>query len=235
MIPKVIHYCWFGKGEKPELAIKCIESWKKWCPDYEIIEWNEENFDINAHRFCKEAYEAKKYAFVSDVVRLYAIFNYGGIYMDTDVEVIKSLDEFLKHQAFSGFETETSIPTGIMACEKNFKLFGEFLAYYDNRGFINEHGEFDMITNVKIMTEIMSKYKLELNNKFQIVEGFALYPQEFFCPLDNNTGKINKTKNTHAIHYFAKSWVDDKTRLRSKITRVFHRIFGVNCFKYFKR
>ena len=108
-IPKVIHYCWFGRGKLPKLAKKCIKSWKKYLPDYKIIEWNEDNFDINSNQYVREAYEAKKYAFVSDYVRLYALYNYGGIYMDTDVEVIKSLDEFLIHEAFSGFESPKDI------------------------------------------------------------------------------------------------------------------------------
>ena len=121
MIPKKIHYCWFGKGEKPKLVKDCIDSWKKNCHDYEIIEWNEDNFDININAYVKEAYECKKYAFVTDFVRLFVLKKYGGVYMDTDVEVIKSLDGFLKHHAFSSFENNDYIPTGIMASEKNNK------------------------------------------------------------------------------------------------------------------
>ena len=107
MIPKIIHYCWFGGKPKPELAEKCIESWKKFCPDYEIVEWNEGNFNINSNLYVKQAYEAKKYAFVTDYVRLYALYTQGGIYMDTDVMVLKPLDEYLNHEAFSGFESKT--------------------------------------------------------------------------------------------------------------------------------
>ena len=124
MIPKKIHYCWFGRGEKPELAKKCIKSWKIYCPNYEIIEWNEENFDINSNQYLKEAYENKKYAFVTDYVRLFVLYTQGGIYMDTDVEVIKPLDEYLHHEAVSGFENTTQIPTGLMACREGFPLFG---------------------------------------------------------------------------------------------------------------
>ena len=119
MIPKIIHYCWFGGNPLPPLALKCIESWKKYCPDYEIKIWDESNFDININKYATEAYEAKKWAFVSDVARLWVLYNYGGIYMDTDLEVIKPLDEFLYHKAFSGFEDEVNIPTGIIASEKN--------------------------------------------------------------------------------------------------------------------
>ena len=117
-IPKVILYCWFGRGEKPELAKKCIESWKKYCPDYEFKEWNEDNFDIHSNKYVEQAYNARKFAFVTDYVRLYALYYEGGVYMDTDVEVLKPIDEFLKHKAFSSFENNNTIPTGLMASEK---------------------------------------------------------------------------------------------------------------------
>ena len=118
MIPKIIHYCWFGGKELPELAKKCIASWKKYCPDYEIIRWDESNFDLESCQYVKQAYQSKKYAFVTDYVRLYAMYTQGGVYMDTDVELTKNLDKFLDHQGFSGFESEAQIPTGIMAAEK---------------------------------------------------------------------------------------------------------------------
>ena len=234
MIPKKIHYCWFGRGPKPKLALKCIDSWKKYCPDYEIIEWNEDNFDVNCCDYVKEAYENRKYAFVTDYVRLYAMYNYGGIYMDTDVEVVKPLDEFLSNMAFSGFENDTQVPTGIMASEKNFSLFGYLLSYYDNRHFVND-GKFDMETNVAIITDMLLKKGLVQNGKFQIVEGFALYPKDYFCPFDNNTGVLNKSSNTATIHWFNKSWVSKNERIRSKITRPIHRLFGDDCFKWIKK
>ena len=140
MIPKVIHYCWFGGNPLPELAKKCIESWKKFCPDYQIIEWNESNFDLNINTYVKEAYTAEKWAFVSDVARLYALVNYGGIYMDTDVEVLKPLDDILNFKAVSGFETKERIPTGMMACEKGHPLFEEFLREYNEAHFIKNDG-----------------------------------------------------------------------------------------------
>ena len=126
-IPKVIHYCWFGKNKLSKSAKKCIKSWKKHLPNYEIIEWNENNFDINCNEYVREAYKSKKYAFVSDYARIYALYNYGGIYMDTDVEVIKSLDKFLCNDAFAGLENEYSIQTAVMGCCKGNLLFKEFL------------------------------------------------------------------------------------------------------------
>ena len=235
MIPKKIHYCWFGRSEKPKLAEKCIERWKKYCPDYEIIEWNEDNFDINSNQYVKEAYENKKFAFVTDYVRLFALVNNGGIYMDTDVEVVRSLDEFLFHEAFSGFEEGAWIPTGLMACEKNFPLFNEYLSYYDDAKFINEDGSLNMTTNTFTITLMTEKYGLKRNGQFQIIQGFALYPREVFCPLDNATGALHKNEQTAAIHWFSKSWLPTRIRYRSKITRVFHRYFGVDCFKWIKK
>ena len=154
MIPKIIHYCWFGGNPLPEDAQKCIASWKKYCPDYEIREWNEENFDIQSNDYVKEAYEAKKFAFVTDYVRLYALIAYGGIYMDTDVEVVKSLDAFLKHKAFSGFESSNSIPTRLMASEKDYPLFKTLMDDYENRHFLKEDGSFDMTTNTVTITNL---------------------------------------------------------------------------------
>lgn len=235
MIPKIIHYCWFGNGPKGKKEIKCIESWKKFCPDYKIIEWNESNIDISSNDYIKEAYANKKYAFVTDYVRLYAMYNYGGIYMDTDVEIIKPIDDFLLDKAFSGFESSGLIPTGIMASEKGFKLYKEFLDYYTDKHFVKENGTLDMTTNVTIMTNILEKYGLVLNNCKQTINEWTLYPSDYFCPLDNSTGKLNITSNTCTIHWFAKSWVSKKDKNISRVTKVFHRIFGENCFNWLNK
>lgn len=155
--------------------------------------------------------------------------------MDTDVELVGSLDRFLSHEAFSGFEEDGWIPTGLMACEKGFSLFREFLKYYDGISFVKPDGTLDTTTNTVTMTQIALQHGLQRNGKFQIVEGFALYPKEVFCPLENATGRLNKTKETVAIHWFSKSWLPAKLRYRSKITRVFHRLFGINCFAGLKK
>ena len=235
MIPKIIHYCWFGRGEKPKLAEKCIESWKKYCPEYTFVEWNEDSFDINCCAYVKEAYENKKFAFVTDYVRLYAMYTQGGIYMDTDVEVTKNLDSFLTHKAFSGFERQEYVPTGIMAAEKGLPIIKELLDYYIDRHFLKEDGTFDMTTNCKSITDIMLKHGLILNGQLQTVADFTFYPSEYFCPFDYRTGKVSRTTNTAAIHWFNKSWLPKSLRSRTKVTRIFHRIFGVNCFKWLKK
>ena len=216
-IPKVIHYCWFGHNQLPELAVKCIDSWKRTCPDYIIKEWNEDNFDINCCDYVREAYEAKKWAFVTDYVRLYVMVNEGGIYMDTDVEVISSLDKFLVHRAFSGFENETMIPTGIMACEKGFPLFREMLEDYNGRHF-RQKNKYDMTTNVETITNLCKKHGFVGNNKKQNIEGFVIYPKDVFCPKDYMTGDIVLTNQTVTIHHFASSWYNkiEKYILRKK-------------------
>lgn len=213
MIPKTIHYCWFGRNPKPKLALKCIKSWKKKCPDYEIIEWNEDNFDISkAPLYVRQAYEEKKWAFVTDYVRLWAMVNFGGIYMDTDVEAKKSFDGFLKHRAFSGFEDEVNVSTGIMACEKNFPLFREFLNYYDDASFYDSNGNITYVTNVEIITDICVKKGLLRNNTLQNIEGFVLYPKDVFCPVSYHTLKLERTKETVTIHWFAGSWKTEAQR-----------------------
>lgn len=221
MIPKIIHYCWFGGNPLPESAQKYIESWKKYCPDYEIKEWNEANFDLSSNAYVREAYEAKKWAFITDYVRLYAMVTEGGIYMDTDVEVTKPLDEFLHLHAFSGFENEENIPTGIMACEKGFPLFEEMLRDYDNRHFKLEDGSYDITTNVVTITEICKKHGFVPNNRKQTFEGFTIFPKDWFCPLDYSNGKIIMTENTHTIHHFTGTWQDPYTRRAKNVERYF--------------
>lgn len=206
MIPKIIHYCWFGGNPLPELAQKCIESWKKNCPDYEVRRWDESNFDLNYNDYVREAYEARKWAFVTDVVRLYALVNYGGIYMDTDVEVLKPLDDLLSYDAVSGFESETQIPTGLMACRDLHPMFREFLGDYDGAHFKKEDGTYDTTTNVVRITNICLKYGLVQNNTLQTVNGFTLLPSDYLCPKDYRTGALNVTENTYTIHHFDGSW-----------------------------
>ncbi|WEV75638.1 glycosyltransferase [Bifidobacterium sp. ESL0800] len=225
MIPKVIHYIWFGGKPLPALAEKCLASWKKYCPDYEIVRWDESNFDFSQSRYCREAYEAKKWAFVSDYARLWVLVHEGGIYMDTDVEVLSSLDKFLSEKAFSGFESKTKIPTGLMASERGFPLFARLLADYDNRTFVNPDGSFNLTTNVTYITDACIEKGLILNGEKQTIDGFTLYPSDFFCPKDFETSEINLTKNSCTIHHFNGSWIPSETavflRWRRDIIRTY--------------
>lgn len=218
-IPKVIHYCWFGKGGKPELAKRCIESWKKYCGDYELKEWNEDNFDINCNTYVKQAYENKKFAFVTDYVRLYALYTQGGIYMDTDVEVLKPLDSFLELHAFSSFENNNMIPTGIIGSEKGNAWIKDLLDEYTDLTFVDEHGNFDLTTNVSRITELThNKYGLKLTSSYQELKGgiVTLYPFDYFCPKDWETGKINLTANSYTIHHFSGSWHTAEEKKKSE-------------------
>ena len=182
---------------------------------------NEDNFDLDKYPYVREAYDNRKFAFVTDVVRLYALYHEGGVYMDTDVEVLKSLDPFLHHNAFSGFEDERNIPTGIMASEKGGKWAKENLDYYIDKHFIKEDGTMDVTTNVQTITNIMLPYGLNQNNSYQDFPGLiTFYPKDYFCPKSYKDGKIYLTKNTVTIHHFAGSWLTQKEKniiLLSKI------------------
>lgn len=232
MIPKIIHYCWFGGNPLPELAEKCIQSWKKYLPDYEIIEWNEENFNLDEYIFTREAYDSKKFAYVTDVVRLHALKTKGGIYMDTDVEVLKNLDSFLHNHAFSGFESDMSLPTGIMASIQNGQWVAEMLKYYKDRKFLDNKKKPILTTNVVVISNLMKGKGFLLNNSFQTIKEYiTFYPSEYFCPKSPSTGFINITENTYCIHHFAGSWADPPTKIivvKQNMIKILKIIFGDN-------
>ena len=207
MIEKTIHYCWFGGKPKPKSAIKCINSWKKYCPDYKIVEWNEQTFDLNCNAYVKEAYENKKWAFITDYVRLFAIYNFGGIYMDTDVEVLKPLDQFLDCDGFTGFEAKEYMVTGIMAGAKGSKVYKALLDYYTDRHFMNPDGSLDLTTNTETITKMFLDMGFIQNNQYQEIDGFRLYPNDYFCPKNSVTLEVNITDNSHTIHHFAGTWI----------------------------
>ena len=216
MIPKKIHYCWFGSGEKPKLARKCIDSWKKFCPDYEIIEWNENNFNVNLNAYTKMCYEQKKYAFLSDYVRLLVINEHGGIYFDTDVEAVKTFDDLLIHKAFIGFETNEFVNTGQgFGAEANTEIVKLMIDEYDEL-LDGTHGTKGCpILN----TQAFVKYGLVQNGLFQIVDGALIFPYDHFNPYDDLTGRLNKTSNTYSIHWYGKSWMDKRRIIKSKISQ----------------
>ena len=208
MIPKIIHYIWFGGKEFGEVERKCIESWKKYLPDYEIKFWNEDNIDLkDMGQYAQEAYDEKQWAFVSDVVRLYVLKEYGGIYMDTDMEVIKSLDKFLTLPAFFGFEIEDEISTGIIGSEPHNPFIEKLYHDYDNRTFIQEDGSHDRTTNVIRITEIMEDMGVKMNNTEQTFEDFKIFPRDVFSPKDYWTREVDDTSNTYCIHQFTGSWL----------------------------
>lgn len=227
-IPKKIHYCWFGNSKKPYDVIKCIESWKKYLPDYEIIEWNEENFDIdNSIDYVKEAYKCKKWAFVSDYVRIVALYKYGGIYFDTDVEVFRNFDELLKNNAFLGFESNDYVMTAVMGVSKEHHLIKDFLRDYENRHFLREDNTLDMEnTNVVALTNILMKKGLMRNGRKQEIEDIVIYPQPFFSSNDIINIWNRYRKGIYAYHHCQASWYKKITE-KGKRDLLKHYLIGV--------
>ncbi|EGC77193.1 glycosyltransferase family 32 protein [Treponema denticola] len=214
MIPKVIHYCWFGGNPLPETALRCIESWKKYCPGYEIKEWNEKNYDVNKITYMSEAYRSKKYAFVSDYVRFDILYKYGGIYFDTDVEVIKPIDKIIEKGAFFGMETVGTVNPGLgIAAFAGDPLYAEILESYEKSSFFKPNGKHDLTTIVERVTGILCKHGFLKENKIQLVKNINIYPIDYFNPKDPRTGIISITSNTYTIHHFDASWT---TPLRKK-------------------
>lgn len=241
MIPKTIHYCWFGDNPLPKLALKCIDSWRKYLPDYTIMQWNEHNYDIRKISYIAEAYEAKKYAFVSDYARFDILYRYGGLYFDTDVEVIKPFDDILSHGPFMGCEIDGEIkkikvaPGLGIGANPGLGIYKHIIDFYSSQHFLEKDGSLNTETVVKKTTKILKEHGLKNVSGIQKVEGITIYPREFFNPLQDSTGVLKITDNTHSIHWYAKTWIDPKARIRSRLTRPFHRLFGDDCFERIRR
>ena len=219
-IPKIIHYCWFGGNPLPELAIRCIESWKKYFPDYEIKEWNETNFDVNIIPYTAQAYKAQKYAFVSDYARFWILFKYGGLYFDTDVEIVKNMDEIISKGAFMGCEnwakpgatpTQLGVAPGLgLGVNPGLGLIGEILDHYKTLSFLDKNGKPNLETIVEITTNLLCKYGLKNVNEIQHVREVNIYPKDYFCPIDMITEKLKMTNRTVSIHWYMGSWVEHR-------------------------
>lgn len=232
MIPKKIHYCWFGRNPLPESALKCIASWQKHLPDYEIIEWNEDNFNVNSIPYTRQAYNAKKYAFVSDYARFKILYEQGGLYFDTDVEIIKPMDDIINQGAFMGIEKSLATTKGIgtigvnaglgLGAEAGLPIFKSILDFYNGRQFIGETE-----TVVTIVTQILMLHGLKNENEMQLVEGVRIYPDEYFCPMDSTTGLLSITPSTVSIHHYSCSWIDHNSlgfrlyQLKKKLIKIF--------------
>jgi len=214
-IPKIIHYCWFGKGPMPEKEQKCVETWKQFFPDYELKLWNEENFDYESCLFSRQAYESKKYAFVSDYARAKILYEYGGLYMDTDVKVLKSFSDLLeKDEGIVGFERKAFVGTAVIACQPQESCIKELLAYYETHNFVQKDGSFDNIANVSILTDIMKEKGLVLGGERQTIPGYEVYNREWFYPKKLNESEFNITDETVAIHMCSNSWMTERERKR---------------------
>lgn len=220
-IPKVIHYCWFGNGKMPKLTKKCIESWKKHCPDYEIICWNEENFDFGQNQYAKEAYEAGMWAFVSDYARLKVIYDYGGIYMDTDVQIIKPIDPLLEYEGYMGFEKNGKVASGLgFGAEKGNEIVGRMLKSYDDIAFVKPDGSYDLTPCPDRNSATLTEMGMDLNNTDQIFCGVRFLPAEYLSPMDYYTGEKVITGNTYSIHHYAASWTSSVSKRTTRIKRI---------------
>ena len=230
MIPKIIHYCWFGGKPLPKSAEKCIASWKKYLPDYEIKRWDESNFDVNAIPYTREAYAACKFAFVSAYARFWILYHYGGVYFDTDVEVIRPIDDIINRGCFLGVE---SIRNGIytvnpglgFAATQGTAVIGEMVNLYSTFHFINTDGASDLKNIVEITTDYLSSKGLQNTDEIQDCCGFTIYPKDYFCPIDYETRELKITENTRTIHHYAESWVPRSTRFKNALSRLFGKRF----------
>jgi len=224
MIPKKIHYVWVGGNPFPNAFQKYVETWQKFCPDYEIIRWDESNFDINQNRFCKEAYDSKKWAFVADYMRIKILYDHGGIYLDSDAEVVQNLDRFLDEKTITGFEG-LFVGACLIGAENGSIWLEKCLEVYENKKFILENGELDLESNVKLFTEVTKKMypDLKLDGSFQKFSAFTLYPNEYFSPIEYDRKKPNP--NTYTIHHFAGTWLPRK-KFSTKIKFFIKKVIG---------
>ena len=231
MIPKIIHYCWFGGNPLPELAQKCIASWKKFLPDYEIKEWNESNYDVRKIPYIAQAYDAKKYAFVSDYARFDILYQYGGVYFDTDVEVIKDLRPIIEKGAFIGIEkgTRPLLAAGLgIASPAASDIYREILDSYKSEQFLKEDGSLNLKTVVERVSEIFAKYGFVEEDCFQNIADTTIYPSDFFCPKDFISGELKITENTHMIHHYDGSWLTDDEKEVSELCHKVHSKIRIN-------
>lgn len=217
MIPKIIHYCWFGGSELPENMQRCMESWKRYCPDYEIRRWDESNYDFRGIAYAAEAYQAKKWGFVTDAIRLDIIYRYGGIYLDTDVELLKPLDDLLEHSAFFGFEGGRQVNTGVgFGAEKGHPIVEGNLKMYEDRHFLNPDGSMNLLPCPAITTMYLENLGLTREDRLQQVGGAVIYPREFFSPQLLENGNAETTENTYSIHHYAASWMSPQERAQEQ-------------------
>lgn len=225
MIPKKIHYIWFGENPLSPLAKKCIASWRKYMPDYEIVRWDESNFDVQSCDYAREAYEAKKWAFVSDYARFEILYKYGGIYLDTDVELVRSLEPILKRGPYMGFEVdycegnEGRVAAGLgLAANPGLGLYKTILDSYKKDHFSLPDGSQDLTTVVTRVTRILREQGLQNAPGIQNVAGVRIYPTEYFCPKDPLTLRLNLTKNSYSIHHYDGSWTTGRERFHKKVS-----------------
>ena len=227
MIPRIIHYCWFGRGPKPVDVLKNIEGWRQLHPDFEIIEWNETNFDINVCDYVREAYAQRKFAFVSDYARGLALWQMGGVYLDCDVELVGRLDPYLHHVAFWGFEANEYVATSTIGCAPAYSLIGDYLKQYQERHFLRHDGTIDQTTNVRVVNRLLESRGLLRNGQKQTLSDQAtVYPMQVFSPLDYIQHIDYRNPSTVAVHHYQHSWASPGMRWRKKLRQFIAKIIG---------
>lgn len=213
MIPKIIHYIWFGRNPYPEKVAYCIESWKKYLPEYQFMLWNEDTFDVNSVQFTKEAYENKKWAFVSDYVRVYALYNYGGLYLDTDIEVLRPFNDLLDKRMILGTDGGGYL-TAFMASERQHPFWKNILEHYHMRSFKLQNGTLNMEVNNTLLQDELVKYGYRVLNAYQeLNEGIVVFPDDYFHVVSLADGTMHKTSNSYAIHWHTLLWISPMRRL----------------------
>ncbi len=227
MIPKIIHYCWFGNNPLPDKVKKCMESWKKFCPDYKIMRWDESNYDYNKNQYISDAYKNKKWAFVADYARLDVVYQYGGIYLDTDVELIGNIDNLLSNHVFMAIEKYSKlVNTGLgFGAEPEAEELLDMKSVYDNLFFIKKDGSFNVIPCTKYTTDYLLQKGFVCEDKTQTLDRIKVYASDVFCPIDFETGKKTLTSNTLGIHWYDATWFSDHDKAihntEQKIKRMF--------------
>jgi len=241
MIPKIIHFCWLSDDDYPSLIKKCISSWQKKLPDYEFILWDTNRFKLESNLWVKQAFYAKKYAFAADYIRLHAVYNYGGIYLDTDIEVLKSFNDLLHLPYFIGSEGDKIIEAGVFGAEKKCEWIKDCLNYYDNRSFIKTDGSLNTLTLPRIMMSQISKNRKTIEIPFENIEkmkdkysndNLIMMTQDIFCAKNQGTGLVKTSKNTYSIHHFAMSWIPKKHLFIPNLKRKLIKIFSERIILY---
>lgn len=256
MIPKIIHYCWFGGKPLPPLAERCIASWKKWLPDYEIRRWDESNFDVNAIEYTRQAYARRKYAFVSDYARFWILYHYGGLYFDVDVEAVASFDDIVEKGAFLGVESDSTVIEGIvtgadlplhcnpglaMGAEKGMQFYAEMLRRYATFKFLYPSGAMNTTTVVSYTSQALIDAGFNpalgietTDHKFQCIDGITIYPKRYFCPTIQN-GNVSLMSDTRSIHHYAASWVTPAMRIKGKISSLISTCVPVSVYMLIRK
>ena len=223
MIPKILHYCWFGGTELPELEASCVATWNDVMPDYEIRRWDESNFDVNSCAFVHEAYEQKMFAFVSDYARYVILRDNGGIFLDTDVKLLKPFDDLLSNNGFCGYmqDNEHVNPGLVLACKPQLSLFSEVVSRYESLHFSQSENRINPLSSPRVLTKLLTeRYGLKCDGSYQELDGgFIVYPSEYFDPLDSHTGVENVTNNTYSVHLYSGTWLSPAKKYRVEMRK----------------